>query len=88
MEFIIDTDLSYKFKNRIRTKSLRTVYDDMMIQETNFKSFYNLVKFVIVHHKNIQILTKEVSKIVNDIYRPIMKIFFSFKEKQIQSQKL
>ena len=60
----------------------------MMIQETNFKSFYNLVKFVIVHHKNIQILTKEVSKIVNDIYRPIMKIFFSFKEKQIQSQKL
>ena len=60
----------------------------MMIQETNFKSFYNLVKFVIVHHKNIQILTKEVSKIVNDIYPPIMKIFFSFKEKQIQSQKL
>ena len=59
----------------------------MMIQEAHFKIFYNLVKIVSVHHKNIQILTTEVSKIVNDIYPPIMKIFFSFKEKQIQPQK-
>ena len=46
-----------------------------MIRETHFKSFNNLVKFVTVHHKNIQILTKEVRKIISDIYPLIMKYF-------------
>ena len=46
-------------------KPLRTVYDDMMIQEEHFKSFYNLSVFTIT-------LTGERYKIVN-LFKPETK---------------
>ena len=52
--------------NRIHERSLRTVYND-----TN-STFHELLQgniSVIIHHKNIQTLTTEVFKVVNNIYQ-------------------
>ena len=43
---------------------------------------------VSLHHKNIQTLTTEVFKAVNNICPPIMKNFFFFQGKQIQHEKI
>ena len=59
------------------------IYDDT---GGTFKEVLQLSKTVSVHHKNMQILITEVHKILNNIYPSIMKIFFSFGEKQIQLQ--
>ena len=67
-------------------KPLRSVHDRVMIQETHFKSFYNLVE-VSVEYRNIQILTTEVDATVNEICYAIITVHFSFREKQIQPQK-
>ena len=47
-----------------------------------FQEFLQLSESVIVHHKNIQTLTTEAHKIVNEICPPIVKILFSLKIKQ------
>ena len=54
---------------------------------STFKQPLQLSKNFSVHHKDIQILTRAVYKIVNNIYPPIMKIFFSWRRKQMQPSK-
>ena len=53
--------------NRIHERSLRTVYNDSTFQE-----LLQCNKSVNIHHKNIQTLTAEVFKVVNNICPPIM----------------
>ena len=59
----------------------------MMIREAHLLEVLQLSKSAVSTTRILRILTTEVHKILNDIYPPIMKIFFSFREKQIQSQK-
>ena len=61
---------------------------------STFKEPLQLNKSVSVHHNetnliqtNIQTLIRAVHKIVNNIYPPIMKIFFSWRGKQMQPWK-
>ena len=63
--------------NRIHERSLRSVYNDT---GTKLKELLRLSKGVSVHHKNIQILTTDGYKIVNEICPPIMRRSFSFRE--------
>ena len=42
---------------------------------------------VSIHHKNIQTLTAEVFKVVNNICPPIMKTFFDFRENRYNIRK-
>ena len=65
--------------NRIHERSLRTVYDTI----STFREFTSLS----IHHKNIQILTTEVYKVVNKISPPIMKTFFNFRENRCNIRK-
>ena len=63
--------------NRIHERSLvRVCYDT----RSAFQEPLQLSKSVCVHYKNIQILTTEVCKIVNNICPLTMKLFFSFVE--------
>ena len=59
--------------NRIHEKSLRTVYNDT---NSTFQELLKRNRSVSVHHKNIQILSTEVFKVVNNTCPPIMKTFF------------
>ena len=43
--------------------------------------------FLSIHHKNIQILTTEVFKVVNNTCPPIMKTFFDFRENRYSIRK-
>ena len=45
-----------------------------------FQELLQRNRSVSIHHKNIQTLTTEVFKVVNDICPPIMKTFFDFRE--------
>ena len=45
-----------------------------------FKKLLQRNRSVSIHHKNIQTLTTEVFKVVNNICPPIMKTFFDFRE--------
>ena len=62
--------------NRIHERSLRTVHNDTSI----FQGLLQRNRSVSIHHKNIQTLTAEVFKVVNNICPPIMKAFFDFRE--------
>ena len=62
--------------NRIHERSLRTVYNDT---SSTSQELLQRNRNVSIHHKNIQILTTEVLKVVNNICPPIMKTFFDFR---------
>ena len=63
--------------NRIHERSLRTVYKDT---SSTFQELLHRNRSVSIDHKNIQTLTTEVFKVVNNICPPIMKTFCNFKE--------
>ena len=74
--------------NRIHERSLRTVYNDT---SSTFQELLKRNRSVSIHHKNIQILTTEVFKVVNNTCPPIMKTFFDFRENRyniIKSQEM
>ena len=63
--------------NRIHERSLRTVYNDT---SSTFQELLQRNRSVSIHHKNIQTLTTEVFKVVNNTCPPIMRTFFDFWE--------
>ena len=63
--------------NRVHKRSLRIVYNDT---SSTFRELLERNGSVSIHHKNIQTFTAEVFKVVNNIYPPIMKTFFDFRE--------
>ena len=63
--------------NRIHAKSLKKVYNDT---SSTFQELLHSNRSVSIHHKNIQTLTTEVFKVVNNICLPIMKTYFDFRE--------
>ena len=69
---------------RIHDRSLRTVYNDT---SSTFQELLQRDRSVNIHHKNIQALTTEVFKGMNNICPPIMETFFGFR-KNIQYQKI
>ena len=70
--------------NRIHERSLRTVYNDT---SSTFQELLQRNRSVTIHHKNIQTLTTEVFKVVNNICPPIMKTFFDFRENRYNIKK-
>ena len=70
--------------NRIHERSLRTVYNDT---SSTFQELLKRNRSVSIHHKNIQILTTEVFKVVNNTCPPIMKTFFDFRENRYSIRK-
>ena len=70
--------------NRIHERSLRTVYNDT---SSTFQELLQRNRTVSIHHKNIQTLTTEVFKAVNNICSPIMKTFFDFRENRYNFRK-
>ena len=58
-----------------------------MIQEAHFKNFCNVLEVLVFKNKNIQTLTTEVLKVVNNIGPPIMKNFFDFRENRYSIRK-
>ena len=70
--------------NRIHEKSLRSVYNDT---SSTFQELLRRNRSVSIHHKNIQILTTEVFKVVNNTCPPIMKTFFDFRENRYSIRK-
>ena len=70
--------------NRIHERSLRTVYNDT---SSTFQELLQRNRSVSIHHKNIQILTTEVFKVVNNTCPPIMKNFFDFRENRYNIRK-
>ena len=56
--------------NRIHERSLRTVYNDV---SSIFQELLERIRIVSIHHENIQTLTTEVFKVVNNICPSIME---------------
>ena len=81
--WIFSSRRSNNLINRIHERSLRTVYNDT-------SSLFQLLqrnRSVSIHHKNIQTLTTEVFKVVNNICPPIMKTFCDFRENRYNIRK-
>ena len=55
---------------------------------STFQELLQRNRSVNIHHKNTQTLTTEVHKAVNNIYHPIMKTFFEFRESRYKIGKL
>ena len=70
--------------NRIRERSLKTVYNDT---SSTFQELLQRNRSVSIHHKNIQTLTTEMLQLVNNICPPIMKAFFNFRENRYNIRK-
>ena len=70
--------------NRIHERSLNTVYNDT---SSTFQELLKRKRSVIIHHKNIQILTTEVFKVVNNTCLLIMKTFFDLRENRYSIRK-
>ena len=70
--------------NRIHERSLRTVYNDT---SSTFQELLKRNRSVSIHHNDIQILTTEVFKVMNNACPPIMKTFFDFKENRYSIRK-
>ena len=62
--------------NRVHERSLRTVYNDT---SRTFQEPLQRHRSVSIHHKNIQTLTTEVFKVVNNICPSMMKTFLYFR---------
>ena len=58
--------------NQIHERSLRTVYNDT---SSTFQELLQRNRSVSIHHKNIQTLTTEVLKVMNNICPPIIETF-------------
>ena len=74
---MFSSQISNNLINRIHEKSLRTVYNDTI---STFQELLQGNRSVSIYQKNIQTLTAEVLKVVNNICSPIMKAFFDFSE--------
>ena len=74
---MFSSQISNNLINRIHEKSLRTVYNDTI---STFQELLQRNRGVSIYQKNIQTLTAEVLKVVNNICSPIMKTFFDFSE--------
>ena len=61
---MLNSRRSNNLMNRIHERSLRTVYNDI---SRTFQRFLQRDRSVSIHHKNIQTLTTEMSKVVNYI---------------------
>ena len=70
--------------NRIHEKSLRTVCNDT---SSTFQKLLQRNRSVSIYHKNIQTLTTEMFKVVNNICHPNMKAFFDFRENRYNIKK-
>ena len=70
--------------NRIHERSLRTVYN---ATSSTFQELLQRNRSFSIDHKNIQTLTTEVFKVVNNICPPIMKTFCNFKENRCNIRK-
>ena len=70
--------------NRIHERSLTTVYNDT---GSTFQGPLQRNRSASIHHKNIQTLTMEVYKIVNNICPPIIKRFSDFVENRYNIRK-
>ena len=70
--------------NRIHEKSLRTVCNDT---SSTFQKLLQRNRSVSIYHKNIQTLTTEMFKAVNNICHPNMKAFFDFRENRYNIKK-
>ena len=70
--------------NRIHERPLGTVYN---ATSNIFQEHLKRNRSVSIHHKNIQILTTEVFKVVNNTCPPIMKTFFDFRENRYSIRK-
>ena len=71
--WIFSSRRSNNLINRIQERSLRTVYDDT---SSTFEELLQRNRSVSIHDNNIQTLTMEVFKLVNDVCPPIVKTFF------------
>ena len=69
--------------NRIHERSL-TVYNDI---SSTFQELLQRNRSVSIHHKNIQTLTTEMFKVVNNICPSIMKKSFDFRENRYNIRK-
>ena len=63
---------------------LRTVHNDT---SSTFQELLQRNRSVSIHHKNIQTLTTEVFKVVNNICSPIMKSFFDLRKNRYNIRK-
>ena len=63
---------------------LRTVHNDT---SSTFQELLQRNRSVSIHHKNIQTLTTEVFKVVNNICPPIMKSFFDLRKNRYNIRK-
>ena len=70
--------------DRIHERSLRTVYNDT---SSTFQELLKRNRSVSIHHKNIQLLTTEVFKVMNNTCPPIMKKIFDFRENRYSIRK-
>ena len=63
--------------NKIHDRALRLTYKD---NQSSFKDLLEKYYFVIVHHKNLQVLVTEIFKVKNDLAPDIMKDVLELKE--------
>ena len=63
--------------NNIHERPLRLTYKD---NQSSFKELLEKDHSVTVHHKNLQALVTEISKVKNDLALDIMKDVFELKE--------
>ena len=75
---------SNNLTNRIHERSVRAVHNDT---SSTFQELLQDNRNVSIHHKNIQTLTMELFKVVNNICPPIMKTFFDFRETRYNIRK-
>ena len=82
--WMLNSRRSNNLINQIHEVSVRTVYNDT---SSTFQELPKRNRSVSIHHKNIQILTTEVFKAVNNTCPPNMKIFFDFRKKRYSFKK-
>ena len=70
--------------NRIRERSLRTVYNDT---SSTFQELLKRNRSFSIHHKSTQTLNTEMFKVMHSICPPIMKIFFDLRENRYNIKK-
>ena len=70
--------------NRIHESYPRTVYNDT---SCTFQELLQRNRRISIHHNNIQTLTTEAFRVVNDFCPPIMETFFDFRENRYNIRK-
>ena len=84
LTWVFSSRKSNNLINRIHERSLRTIYIDT---GSLFQELLQRNRSVSIHFNNIQTLTMEVFKVVNNICLPIMKRFFDFRENRYSIRK-